>query len=305
VKTIRTLLSFTLVLTGLLLLTPIVAGCSEPEEEQNTFIRLLSLLPATAKEDRVIVLIDHEKWRQVNGLTVYNEDGKRINCEEYLDNIAELAKEDSIFGFDIWFFGTYWTSGRNKMLDSPIQNTTIGYEYSDINAEINNSYMLSGSSGIMKPVVESAYPEGMITAIGDYNEHATNAALMNRDDWPSRLKEIYTSENYRDITIHSWGDSHEMSLADRLSPPHVDNIGRAYPVAVANGQLFVGTDVNDIKSMIDTMMKKTDSLADLPEYALIVRGMYDLGAIGALIMEEEHTRDVLMGYSTSHGATNN
>jgi hypothetical protein len=283
-----------------MLLVPVSGGCSEPEDE-NTFIKLLRLLPATAKEDRVIVLIDHEKWRQVNGISVYDEDGQRINCEEYLDNIAAAIKEDSIFGSEIWGFGTYWTSGLNKMLVSPIQNDTIGYEYSDIDAEINNSYMLSGSSGIMKPVVESAYPEGMITAIGDYDEHATNAALMNRDDWPSKLKEIYTSENYRDITIHSWGDSHEMSLNDRLSSPHVDNIGRAYPVAVTDGQLFVGTDVDDIKSMIDTRMKKTDSLADLPGYALTARGMYDLGAIGALIMEEEHTRDVLKGYSPLTG----
>jgi len=65
------------------LLVPVAGGCSQPEEE-NTFIKLLSLLPATAKDDSSITLIDYERFYQVNGISIYDENGQRIKREEYL-----------------------------------------------------------------------------------------------------------------------------------------------------------------------------------------------------------------------------
>ena len=291
-KKILKILCCTLVFMGLVLLMPVSGGCSESEDE-NTFTKLLGLLPATSEEWRIIVLIDHEKWRQVNGISVYDEDGQRISREEYFERIIKVKNESYLFGFDIQSFGTFWASGYSKMLVSPIQNTTIGYEYSDIDAEINNFYYLSDPPWMFGMSELRTSPEGMVAAIGDYDSQATNAALMNRGEWPSRLIQNYVSEEYDTIVIHSWGDSQEMSLADRLSPPHVDSIGRAYPVAVSDGQLFVGSGVDNIKPMIDAQNNKTNSLADLPEYMLVAEGMDALGAIGAFVMNEAHTRDVL------------
>jgi hypothetical protein len=52
--------------------------------------------------------------------------------------------------------------------------------------------------------------------------------------------------------------------------------------------------VDYIKQMIDASLDKSDSLADVSEYALAAQGMYELGAVLSCIMYESQTRDYLM-----------
>ena len=62
--------------------------------------------------------------------------------------------------------------------------------------------------------------------------------------------------------------------------------GRAVPIAVSDGYLFVSNSVDNVKSMIDSSRYKSTSLAEVPEYALVAQGMYDLGAYGVIIADE-------------------
>ncbi len=270
-----------------------VSCCSE-EEEENTFIKLLSLLPETAKEERVITIIDYELFRQANGISVYDEDGQRLNREEYFERILAVEEAGSIFGYDILRFGSYWTGCADYILSSPIQDESVGYEITDVDAEINNIYHLSALSWEKGGYLIAQNPPFMIAAVGDLNPEATNDALINRDEWPLWATENYTNEEYQDLVIHSWGDGLETRLHDRYSLPHLDSLGRALPLAVSDGYLFIGSYVDYIKSMIDTRLNETKSLADIPEYVLAAEGMFNLGAIGALIIDEAHTRDILI-----------
>ena len=271
----------------LVLIMPVAGGCSEPEEE-NTFVKLLSLLPATAKDNSSITLIDYERFYKVNGISIYDENGQRIKREEYLNILGEMVANDTLSG-DSWFgLNSFWTYGGSFMSSAPIQDKYTGYEVTDACAEIHNIF--TAFPGLH---VSDNRTDFLVTAVGEYSVQSTEAALNNRDEWPSRLKENYETEDYNGIIIHSWGDSQEVSLADRLKPPHVDNIGRAMPIAVSDRQLFVSDSVKGVELMIDTRQNKVDSLADIPEYVKIAESMHELGAIAVMIADELLLRDFL------------
>jgi hypothetical protein len=288
-----------IIYTCLLLIMLVAGGCSGTSEPDNTFVRLLALLPAAAKEDRIITIIDYELFREVNGISVFNEDGERVNREEYLERMEAVEEAGSLFGWGVSRLGSYWAGGGDYIYRSPLQDESVGYEITDIDAEINNIYVLSGPNSIIVGGIRQD-PPFMIAAVGDLNAQATEISLKYRDEWPSWAVDNHTSENYQGITIHSWGDGLETHIHDRFSPPHLDNFGRALPLAVSDGLLFIGSYVDYIKSMIDVRRDETRSLDEIPEYVLAAEAMYNLGAIGAQIMDEAHTRDILM---LSHPST--
>lgn len=287
----------------LVLLVPVSGSCGGPSEPDNPFVELLALMPASAREGRVITIIDYRVFRQLQGISVYDEDGQRINREEYFENIVALDQEDSLYGYDIMRFSSYWTGCGEYVLSSPIQDESVGYEATDVDAEINNIYSLSDLPWILGSNEISPNPDAMIAAIGDFDSQATNDALINSDEWPSWALDNYTSVNYQEYIIYSWGDSLEYHIHDRFSPPHLDSIGRAIPLTISDGHLFIGSNLDYIKSMIDAKLDETSSLADIPEYVLAAQGMYELGAIGALIMDEAHVRDILSAFSPTTGPT--
>ena len=270
----------------LVLIVPVAGGCSETEE--NTFVKLLRFLPAKAKDNCIITIIDYELFRKVNGISIYNEDGQRISREEYLENLAAMSINGSLFGDSMFQFGSYWTCCGPYLHQAPIQDKYIGYDVIDVFAEINNIFTVS----LDAPAMYNIHPDIMVAAIGEFSTQSTEAALRNSDEWPDRLVNNYIIEDYNNITIHSWGNSQEVSLTERFSPPHVDQIGRAMPLAVSDGHLFISSSIEGIKSMIDASQNEVSSLADIPEYVRIVKSMHELGAIGVMIMDEAFIRDI-------------
>jgi len=131
----------------------------------------------------------------------------------------------------------------------------------------------------------------MLAAVVELSQQATDSALENRDEWPEWAIENYSVERYRDITVHSWGYSLEHHGRDRLSPPHLDRLGRAMPLAVTDGYLFISNTEDHIRSMVDTRLDEADSLADIPEYKLAAQGMNGLSAVMAVIMDETHVSE--------------
>jgi hypothetical protein len=132
--------------------------------------------------------------------------------------------------------------------------------------------------------IQFGYPpvEG-VAAIGRFDPQATAEALSHQDGWPSWAAAAYTTEEYRGVTIHSWGSGLENHLPDRFLPPHIDWLGRAKPLAVTDKYLFYADSVETVRQMIDASQNQYSSLADLPEYAAIANGLAGLNTYQAVI----------------------
>lgn len=283
-KNLRRLFSHAFILMGLALLIPISSGCSKGVEQENTFLELLNLLPATARGSGGVALIDYELFKQANGISLDTIGNQKISRENFLETFLSMIREERLIDLEALSFGSYHTGWSRYALTSPIKDEYIGYNITDVDAEINNINVrplhLSSNGNY------DAKPDLLVAAIGDFNPQDTREALINHDGWPSWAHNNYTSENYNNITIHNWGDGSETHLIDKFSPPHLDNVGRARPLAVTDRYLFVGSSVKNVESMIDASQDKAESLADIPEYALVAQGIYDLGAYSAIIADE-------------------
>jgi hypothetical protein len=286
------------VIVCLVLVLTFAGGCSEPEEE-NTFIELLRLLPAEAKEERVIAIIDYEAIRKISGISLYDEDRKKITTEEYFDAVINSDKAGVLFGDDIFRYGSDWTGINDYQLLPLIQDSNIGYNITDVSAEINNI----SSMTILAPGISGFHYnlDALITTVGDFDAKSTKDALENRSEWPSWAVDDFKSEEYEKTAIYSWGNGPEFHLGYRYEPPHLDKLGRAVPLAVFDGQLFIGSSTEDIKSAIDSSLNNAPSLAEIPEYVLVAQIMHDLNTVGLLVMDEVILRDTLESTEWGYG----
>jgi hypothetical protein len=96
-------------------------------------------------------------------------------------------------------------------------------------------------------------------------------------------------EEYNGVTIHSWGNGQEIDLTTVLAPPHLDQIGRARPLAVTDEYLFYAPTIDLIRSMIDASQDQTKSLADLPEFSSIADALFEMNTYVAIIGDEQFT----------------
>lgn len=284
-------IAITLVIISLLSSVLISSSCkNKAAAEDNRFLELLKLLPESAKHSDGFELIDYERiWRD-NGISLYSPEGQKISRSDFIESLITIIiyEEKPFYGVNALADGSYYSGWGQYIMNSTIKDGYVGYDLTDVKAEINNFNVTSPENIVKSDFV----PDYFMAAIGTYNPKDTDVALKNHSEWPSPLINIYTTEIYRDITIHSWGDGNEQRLEMRLSPPHVDMVGRAMPLAVTDGHLFIGSSVENIKSMIDTSLDKSRSLADIPEYALIAERMASLGVYRVLIHETTTEDDV-------------
>lgn len=224
---------------------------------------MLKLVPAELKDTGLITLIDYDSYRQENEVSLTNSEGEPISFEDYIDLVLSDKVGRYMIGSNITGYGKY-------ALTSPINDKYVGYNFTDIDAEIQFG----------------APPANGVAAIGSFDPEATRDALTNQDEWPSSIKEAYTTEEYQGITIHSWGDGFKIDLRTVLTPPHVDELGRARPLAISEKYLFFAARVPTVKSMIDSSQGKTESLADVPEFASVAKGLSDLNAYTAIVGDE-------------------
>ncbi len=261
-KFLRRLIPYALVIIALVIIFPALYGCSGDSESSNRFHELLKLIPSGVEVSPMpLVLTDLASYYEDYNISLTDSEGQPITFEKYTDIIREneirLAMGGSSF---ITGWGQYAESGT-------IQDKYLGYDFTSLDAEI-----LGGNP-----------PAEVVAAIGRYDPQATRDALSHQDEWPAWAVEAYTTEEYRGVTIHSWGSGFEIHITDRLVPPHIDMIGRAMPLAVTDKYLFYAPSLEMIKLMIDASQGKTESLADLPEFAAIADGLSDLNAYSALV----------------------
>ena len=254
------LIPYILVICALVLIFPALYGCSGADTP-NRFHELLKLVPSEFKDfPEPLVLSDLASYHEDFGISLITSEGKPVTFEEYVDYIKENKIRFVVGGSDITGYGRYTMSRATD-------TNYLGYDFTYLDAEIQ-----TGSS-----------PVNVVAAIGRYDPEATRDALSHQDEWPSWAIDAYAIEEYRGVTIHSWGDGLETHLTDRFLPPHIDNLSRAKPLAVTEEFIFYAPSLETIKLMIDASQGETESLADLPEFAAIADGLPELNAYTALI----------------------
>jgi hypothetical protein len=243
-----------------------LGGCSGAESS-NRFYELLKLVPAQATDTEYMInIVDYASYREDNNISLTTPDGKPITLEEYGKIIIGQDREvgGMLGGADITGLGTY------AELYADMTKKYLGYDFTNVDAEIE----------VGRP------PATMVAAIGRFDPQATRDALSRQEDWLPWVKEAYTAEEYRGVTVHSWGDGFKIDLTAQLVPPHLDNLGRARPLAVTEKYLFYAPSASVIHSMIDSSQDKAESLADVPEFASMANGLSDLNAYTAIIEDE-------------------
>ena len=263
----------------LALILLIFGGCSGGDSS-NRFSELLKLIPAELETEAAvllskqsyfaefpIILIDYESILEDKNISLNKPNGETVTFEEYIN----LLRYDEVIknlpaGSDITGYGRYALVGT-------IKDKYVGYDFTCVDAEIQ----------------AGGPPLNVAAAIGRFNPQATMDALHYQDEWPSWVKEVYTTEEYSGVTLHSWGDGLEIHMNTRLLPPHVDNLGRARPFAVTETNLFYAPSLEIMKFMIDASQDKTKSLADLPQFASIAKKLSEMNTYAAVIGDEEYT----------------
>ena len=247
-----------IVILNLVLLLPLSAGCGVTAS--NTYLELLNLVPADLNTDDshfLVTLVDHASYYQDNGIT--------------FSDSQELIYIMNTENFELWniVYGGFITGYSIYMDRSTIRKEYLGYDITCIDAEIHFEYP----------------PVNGVAAIGRFDPQATAEALSNQGEWPSWAVNAYTTEDYRGVTIHSWGDGLKIHLETRLLPPHIDELGRARPLAITDNYLFYAASVETAKLVIDASQNQHSSLADLPEYAAIANGLAELKTYAAMISD--------------------
>ena len=255
---IRLLILSIVIILSLVLIVPIFSGCGGMAAS-NTFIELLSLVPADYTSGETgptfYTLYDFARYYKDKGITF-----STFNELLYSDVDTEMTVWLIGWGSDINGYGKYANS-------TTITDENMGYDLTNIDAEIQFGMP----------------PTNGVASIGRFSPQDTANALKNQNEWPSWAVTAYDTEQYNGVTIHSWGSGLETHLTTRLSPPHIDNLGRARPLALTDKYLFCGFSIEAVKLMIDSSQHKIQTLADLPEYTEVANGLADLNVYAAII----------------------
>ncbi len=257
----------------MLIILTMMAGCSGNTQPSNqtssTFLQLLKLQPdsalSTAPTGQAYILMnDFAKIRDVYGISL-----PTANDEQDLDNyLLNMFNADHSLGTSSpdhlqYVYGSGFSPAYLEK--ESIRNANVGYGPTNVDASIESSTGLG--------------------LIGNFNPQATQTAFKEQTGWPQWAKDDYTTENYQNITINSWGDVNGNigDLLDMLGPPDTDELGRACPLAVTPTNVFYSSSTANIKSMIDTSLGKSTNMADDPKYASVAKGLTELGAYSAII----------------------
>ena len=260
-KFLRRLVPCALVILTLVLVFPLFGGCSGDSQSSNRFHELLKLVPSELNDSpELLLLFDYASFQEDFNISLTTTDNQPIAFLDYYKQLSQGIIGIWLMGHEITGYGRWAETGT-------IKDKYVGYNFTDVEAEIRTG----------------TPPIDVVAAIGRFDPQATWDALNQQDEWLPWVIDAYATEEYRSVTIHTWGNGLEQHLQGRLTPPHVDELGRAKPLAVSEKNLFYAAGTDTIKLMIDASQGKTENLADLPEFAAIANGLADLECYVALI----------------------
>jgi hypothetical protein len=276
-----------LLMLGVLISVVPFSGCASKNgvdaiDQNDRFTQLLSLLPSTAIDAGGFVLVDYDKCFQDIGISRFNNNDKPITFEEFDKLVVAVLDEGYTGKLDFLGLGNFYTGYGGVGPRSPIALENTGYDFTSVDVEIQ-SIIQTNLCGSFEWIFSN---DTYVAAMGRYNPKTVNSALSNQGTWPEWVKNSYESEIYDNTTIHSWQDGNQNHFGSKYTPPHLNFLGRALPLAVDSGHLFVASMVDEIKAMLDTQQKRTKSLAEIPEYALVAKKMTELNASVTIIVDQ-------------------
>jgi hypothetical protein len=261
IPTFRSIVIFILFITTLPLGLPSFTGCSGTAGGNSRLEKLLGNIPATAVDDPYILLTYNDY------AAYFEENGTILTSLEQLVEDLKNSLPDNASRFGILALASFISGGGKYIMKTPIQMKYVGYDITDIDAEIQFG---------MPPA------EG-VAAIGRFNPATTRDALQNQADWTDWAIAEYTTEDYNGVTIHTWGDGLKIHVEGILSPPLIDELGRARPLAVTDNYLFSESSLDVVKQMIDASHGKIKNMAGLKQYSSIARVLTDLKITSAIL----------------------
>ncbi|MBN1189433.1 MAG: hypothetical protein JXA46_06765 [Dehalococcoidales bacterium] len=237
-----------------------------PGPDTGRFCELLKLLPQESirYKEEYLIMNDYAALRDMRGISIPNSSSPD-SISDYLKDMYGLI-DDYHQLLNNRFMASFMSGLGTYARSAPITLENVGFNLFSVDADIQ----ISGETQTLNAL------------LGRYDPAATARAMENRDKWPEAVRQSFTSENYGGITVYSWGDGcFDESLA--FEPPHIDNQGRALPMAVTEHSLFYADSVTKIKSMINAGLTFSPSLAEVPEYRAAARGLSELGVFSGII----------------------
>jgi hypothetical protein len=261
-------------------------SCVLPKDD-NQFLSLMHLLPATVNKDKGFVLINYKKIWKNNEIIFSKKDLDKVDLfSTVFEKIKGATNPDSyalLFGsyYTGWGGGTYWKFDRardNPGMETLIQYKYVGYDIANIDAEINNDIGRFFDWGLAGSSITST-----TAAIGNFVIQDIYNKFNARTGWPEWSTNGYLSDTYKNTLTFSWeSDSGTNSLLDYYPVISAQN-GGLLPLGINSTTLLTGDTLSELKTMIDASLNNTSSLADIPEYASVAKGLNELGAYVAII----------------------
>lgn len=255
------ILIFTAILVICLSLLPACTTQNQDTKGSETINNLFKMMPATVMEaeSATIYFNDLAKIRHIYGIPL-PASGSTQDIKNYYMQFRDIGMGD---------FG-YLTGMDDTIELRPNIVSTLGFGAPNIDADIHVEFP----------------PRYYEILSGNFNPAATQDLFNKKEGWSKRVQDVYTTENYQNVTIHSWGEGFSINLADALAPPHLDRLGRAKPLAVTENYVLYSNSVSDIKAMIDSYSGQNSGLLSLPQYSDISKGLTEMDVYGAIIAKD-------------------
>ncbi len=236
-----------------------------PIENTGNFVNLLNLVPADAidENNKYVKLNDYAAIRILNNVGI-PEIVTDKEVENYTKAMLGYGDDDD---YPMMYRGSFISGHDWYSEPTSIQVENVGFNLFNVDADIfteNHTFFYSA-------------------AIGRFDPFTTSETMNKQEKWPEEVRDDYTKENYRDISIYNWING-DIERADMVfKPPIFDPFGRLLPLAVTPTNVFYSDSINRVKSMIDSSLDLSRSLADLPEYRSAAEGLASLGAYSGII----------------------
>jgi hypothetical protein len=166
-----------------MIITTLFSSCTDNNiGKNNRFIELLSLLPASTSTNGSFALIDYELVRNTNDIPLSDSSNNKISRDEFLNVFLSKITDGTFVNEQLLSLTSFYSGWDHYTFSSPIQVKNIGYDLTNIDAEINNVY----TDSISDP---------MVSMIGRFYPKVIDAALSNQSGWPTWMKNNESRES--------------------------------------------------------------------------------------------------------------
>ena len=227
----------------------------EGRQGSGTFASLLSLIPDNQKTREIVYINDYARVREQFGIALPADNAGDQELRAYIKEVM---------GAEIGVGRDPWVSGFTAQMVGPVENRK--YLAFDVR-NVDQSIMAGPRPGILEVVK------------GRFDPGATDRSLERCSECPppDRI-------THQEVEFYSWGEDFKGNLSIRLSPPAFDKLGRGGRIAVQDSYVYRTVETPGMRSLINTLLGREESLADDSDMILAAGEMDRLGVYSGLLM---------------------